>query len=123
MCGHCGVGHRDRSRVAGPPDADASATKPNEETANSICQFEGAHVPNLRLATSFSDDTLTWVTSGKTRYVFNTQSKRIEMALYADNLDSNEKVSITREEAEAIATEFARSIAKTFRFSLCTGVN
>jgi len=94
--------------LAGLPGADASATKLNEQIAKSVCQFEGADAPNLRLVTPFAGDTLIRVMSGKTQYGFNPLSKRIEMAVYAGNLDGNEKVSITREEAEAIATEFAQ---------------
>jgi hypothetical protein len=94
--------------VAGLPGADASA-RPDEEVSRSICLFEGTAVPNLRLMPSLPGETIVRVMSDETQYMFNPQSGRIEMAVYAGNLAGNDKVLITLEEAEAIATEFAQT--------------
>jgi len=89
------------------PKGDASA-KPSNEIAKSVCQFEGAPISDLQLMRPLLGSNLTMVKSNKTEYGFNPESRRIELALYGGNFVGNEVVSVTQEEAETIATQFAQ---------------
>lgn len=85
-----------------------ASTEPSDEITKSVCQFEGVAVPDLRVVASPSGVNLITVISGETEYGFNPQSKKIELVIYIANLESDQTVLITQEEAQAIATAFAQ---------------
>jgi hypothetical protein len=94
-------------RLARLPNTDA-AGKPSEELRACVKDFDDVDVRDLKVMDSWPGINLTRVKCGETEYGINPESKRIELAFYAGNLSNDGTVSITREEAEVIASQFAR---------------
>jgi hypothetical protein len=100
----------------------SKSTTPSAEIRAAVKDFEGAAVRHLRLMDPWPGLDLTRVGNGEAEYGFNPERKSIELALYSDSSVGGDNASITREEAEATATEFARKHCSDLSvFTLQTG--
>jgi hypothetical protein len=88
-------------------NGDAAAARPSDDIAQSVCQFEGSPVSELRLMPSPSITNLVLVESKDTEYWLNPESKKVALAFYGGNMARNDVVSLTQEDARIVATQFA----------------
>lgn len=88
-------------------NGDAAAARPSNEIAESICRFEGTHIPDLHLVPSPSITNHVLVESKDTEYWIDPESKKIALAFYSGNMAGNDAVLLTQEDARIVATQFA----------------
>lgn len=92
-----------------------------EQVKESVSEFEGGPVPGLELMPAQPGSDRIEVTDGRTIYVVNSQTTRVEFVTYADNYAGNQELLITEQQAVAIATEFAQEHCDNF--SIFTGLS
>jgi len=90
------------------------ATANMEQIEEIIGQFEGVAGVGLEPMPELERPDCTYVTDGETIYGVDVQSGTVEWIFYGGNLAGREKVLITKEEAQAIATEFAQQHCEFF---------